>query len=115
MSFITVELPTPLFDRLAEEATVSGQTPGAFLVELLILRYGLTHLLHHSGANGTSPQSQKSAVQILGEAGMIVPLGERLRRLIVPDVTLEELYELGEQIEGPSLSEILDEHRGPKG
>jgi len=57
---------------------------------------------------------QTDARAILAAAGMIVPLSERLKELIIADVTLDEVQEILAEAGGPSLTEILDEHRGPK-
>ena len=57
----------------------------------------------------------KTVREYLEEAGMVVDLGDELRSLIIPGVTLEEVQQILADAAGPSLTEILDEHRGPKG
>lgn len=57
----------------------------------------------------------KTTEEILEAAGMLRPLGDTLRAMIVRrDIPLEEVIAHLDAIGGPSLSEIIDEQRGPK-
>ena len=59
--------------------------------------------------------SPKTARQILEEAGMLSSLSDTLRAMIIRrDIPLEEVIARLDAIGGPSLSEIIDEQRGPK-
>ena len=68
-----------------------------------------------AGRRGGTKTTKKTTRQILEEAGQVRPLGDALRALIVRrDIPLEEVRSRLGAIGGPTLSEIIDEHRGPK-
>ncbi len=54
------------------------------------------------------------AHDILQTSGRVRPLGEALRRKIIPGVTLEEVRASLARTGGQPLSEIVLEQRGPK-
>ena len=59
--------------------------------------------------------SPKTVRQILEEAGMLSSLSDTLRAMIVRrDIPLEEVRRTVDSWGGPSLSEIIDEQRGPR-
>ena len=73
-------------------------------------------VLSYSTPSETMSSSRPKTVrEYLEEAGMVVGLGDELRSMIIPGVTLEEVQQILADAGGPSLTEILDEHRGPKG
>ena len=63
---------------------------------------------------GRDVPSGKTTREILEAAGRLGSLGEDLRRTLVRDVPLEEVRAALTSAEGPSLSEIVLEQRGPK-
>ena len=56
----------------------------------------------------------QSTAEVLRAAGRIRPLSEALRGRIIPGVTLDEIRSALSEAAGPSLSEIIDEQRGPR-
>lgn len=62
-----------------------------------------------------TPSDPTDVRSILAAAGMIRPLGQSLLELIDDNVpTLDEVIEILSNTDGPSLTEILDAHRGPR-
>jgi len=57
----------------------------------------------------------KTARDVLQAKGRVRPLGDTLRRRIIPGVTLDEVRKTLSQAGGPSLSDIILAQRGPKG
>jgi predicted DNA-binding protein len=103
MSRITVELSPEVYDRLAAHAKEKGTTPAEFAKELM-----------EQSLENKAVKPKRTARELLEEAGMVRPLGDELRKLMIPDVTLDEVIEILSSTNGPSLTEILDEQRGPK-
>ena len=64
---------------------------------------------------GNAAKKAKSMREKLYETGFFEPLSDELRSLIIPGVTLEEVQEILASADGPSLTEIPDEQRGPRG
>ena len=50
----------------------------------------------------------------LADAGHLMELSPALQKLIIPAVTLEDVHEIFRTTEGPSLTDIILEQRGPK-
>jgi predicted DNA-binding protein len=103
MSTITVELSPEVYARLARHAKEKGKAPDEYSRELL--------------EKALSPVTypQRSAKEVLKEAGMVVELGDELLQYISDDVpSLDEVVEIFSTTTGPSLTEILEQQRGPK-
>lgn len=59
-------------------------------------------------------EEPKNIRDYLQEAGLVVSMSDSLRQRIVYDVTLDEVIDMLAEAGGPSLSEIVDEQRGPR-
>jgi len=57
----------------------------------------------------------RSAAEILEAAGLLVHMSAALREMIIPDVPLDEVRAAMSTTEGPSLSDIVLQQRGPTG
>jgi hypothetical protein len=55
----------------------------------------------------------KTARDVLQAKGRVRPLGDTLRRRIIPGVTLDQVRKALTQAGGPSLSDIILAQRGP--
>ena len=103
---IVVHLPTESLERLQEWAKRMGTSPEALTQEIV-----------EQALEQQSPQpdsSSKNTREILEAAGLVHPLSPRLRNLIIPGVTLEQVRTAMARAGGPSLSEIIMEQRGPR-
>jgi hypothetical protein len=80
-----------------------------------VIRESLEATLAADPDTAEPTQPVRSAREVLEAAGHLRPLGPTLERMIVPGVTLEEVVDELSRGGGPSLSEIIDEQRGPKG
>jgi plasmid stability protein len=103
MPTMLIHLPTDLYEQLKIQARQAGTTPEALTRELL-----QTALHAHE-----KPQLH-TAREVLQSAGRVRPLSDALRRQIIPGVTLEEVRQALSQAVGPTLSEIIQDQRGPK-
>lgn len=101
MNTITIDLSTETYERLKEQARKTGQAPEAFSRHLIELAL--------QPQEPPSPQTVREALHASGRAR---PLSETLRRKIVPGITLDEVRTILTQASGPSLTEIIEEHRG---
>lgn len=104
MSTITLNIDPELYAQISAEAEARGQAMEEYSRELF-----------ESAFEKRRKSSKETARELLEAAGMLRPLGDDLRKLIISDVTLDEIVDLMSKSGGPSLGEILDEHRGPKG
>ena len=104
MSVITIELSPKNYQTLAEHARNMGKKIEVLSRELLEEAL-------------TSPETDrpKTVREVLQAKGRVRPLGDTLRRKIIPGVTLDEVRKALSQAGGPSLSEIILAQRGPKG
>ena len=59
-------------------------------------------------------KNDRTASDYLQKAGLVVTMSDSLRQRIRYDVTLDEVVDILAEASGPSLSEIVDEQRGPK-
>ena len=100
MNTITIDLSTETYQRLKEQARKTGQAPEAFSRHVIELALQ---------SESPSPQTVREALHASGRAR---PLSETLRRKIVPGITLDEVRAILTQASGPSLTEIIEEHRG---
>jgi hypothetical protein len=105
MSTLAIELPPETYQRLQERARQAGKPAESLIRELVekALR-----------EEGMGKEPAKGAREILEASGRARPLSEALRRRIIPGVTLEEVRSALSRAGGPSLSELVLEHRGPK-
>ena len=103
MSAIVIDVPPETYKRLEQQARRAGKAPEAFTRELV-----------ESALEAWAETQPKTAREVLEALGRIRPLGETLRRKIIPGVTLDEVRVALTQAAGPSLSEIVLEQRGPR-
>ena len=103
MSSITIDLPLETYKRLEAQARKSGQDPATLSRELLEL-----------ALRDCDTVQARTAREVLQTAGRVRPLSPTLRDRIIPAVTLEEVRTILKQASGPSLSEIIEEQRGPR-
>jgi plasmid stability protein len=99
---IVLDLPEEMYRRLEDQARRAGKPPETFTREIL------------ESALQSQERQPKTTREILEVAGRVRPLSETLRRRIIPGVTLDEVRLAMQQVESPSLSEIVLEQRGPK-
>lgn len=102
METLTVRLSSEAYQALRERASKEGKSiedlTGEMLEKAVV-----------KGVNGMA-----GAREILEAAGRVRPLGSALRQRIIAGVSLEQVRRSLAQVEGPSLSEIILEQRGPK-
>jgi predicted transcriptional regulator len=105
MTTMTIELKPETYARIAKQAKEQGRTP----VEL-------TQELVENSVETETATPAKTARELLEEAGMLRPLGDELKSMIGDSPpSLDEVIEILSNAGGPSLGEILDQQRGPKG
>jgi hypothetical protein len=104
MKTVVLNLDPKLYEQVSAEAKARGQAMEEYSRELF-----------ESAFENRRKSSKQTARELLEAAGMLRPLGDELRKLITSDVSLDEIVEETSKAGGPSLSEILDEQRGPKG
>ena len=103
MGAIRIDIPQETLKRLEEQASRAGKAPDVFTRELV------------EAALETREQTQpRTAREVLQTAGRTRALSETLRRRIIPGVSLDEVRAAMNEAAGPSLSDIILEHRGPK-
>ncbi len=103
MSSITIDLPLETYKRLEARARKTGQDPAT-----------LSRALLESALQDCETTQSGTARDVLQAAGRVRPLSATLRDRIIPAVTLEEVRTILKQAGGPSLSEIIEEQRGPR-
>jgi hypothetical protein len=104
MSTIVLNIDPELYKQISAEAKARGQAMEEYSRELF-----------ESAFEKRRKSSKETARELLEAAGMLRPLGDELRKLITSDVPLDEIVEEVSKAGGPTLTEILQEHRGPKG
>ena len=136
MNTLVVEISPEVYETLSIQARVHGKTTpeySRYLLETAIRRTAenlsseqattdvvrdtdVAYAVVSSVPTETLPVSRrKTAREILEEAGMVRLLGDELTSLIGDDIpSLEEIIDALSVAGGPSLTEILDEQRGPK-
>ena len=103
MPTMTIEMPSETYRRLQEQARRAGKAPEVLGRELL------------EAALRAQEQPRPGTVrEVLQATGRIRPLSDALRAKIIPGVTLEEVRAALSRAAGPSLSELVQEQRGPK-
>ncbi|MBI3959149.1 MAG: hypothetical protein HY328_10090 [Chloroflexi bacterium] len=108
MNTLVITVADNTLHNLEQQAHSAGKSSAQIAAELIEDVFGST-------VNGKEAENTKTIRDRLYETGLFEPLGDELRSLIIPGVTLAEVREILSSVEGPSLSEILDEHRGPRG
>jgi hypothetical protein len=103
MNPIEIDLPTETRQRLETQARLRGKTVSELSLELI-----------ESGLRSCVESKPQTTKEILESMGQLSSLSEELRNMIIPGVTLEEVRAALTAAGGPSLSEIIDEQRGPK-
>jgi hypothetical protein len=93
MHTITIDLPSAMYKRLAEQARQAGQSLEVLSRELLEV-----------ALQGREAAPARTAREILHAAGRIRPLSTALHSKIIPGVTLEEVRTILTQAAGPALS-----------
>jgi hypothetical protein len=100
---MVIDIPAEVYQQLEAQAYQAGTTLEAFTRELLEAAVH-TH---------EKPQA-RTAREVLQAVGRVRPLSDALRRQIIPGVSLDEVRAVLTHAAGPSLSEIIQEQRGPK-
>ena len=103
MGTIVIDLPPETYERLEEQARRAGQAPETLSRELLEAALQMRE--------AASPRTAREVLQAAGRARSLSPT---LRSKILPGVTLDEVRQILAQAAGPSLSDLIREHRGPK-
>lgn len=103
METLRIELSDAAYGELRRQAERAGKAPEALSREIL-----------EEALHGPRP-GQLTAREILRQAGLLTELSPDLRARIIPGVTLDEVRESLTSAGGPSLSEIIQQQRGPKG
>jgi hypothetical protein len=123
---VVIELSPTTYQQLRQRAAQCGQAPESLASELLEAALQATQGQPPPEAVGASSAERqavtdsassppvRSTREILRASGMLSELSPYLRSKIIPGVTLEEVREALTRAEGPSLSEIILEQRGPK-
>ena len=114
MTALTLQLPPELYERLRAEAQRRGKAPEgmaeAWLAERLVeeLRQARTEKLE-------ARETRQKVREALRARGILVePTPAELESAKTVRVTLEEVRALLDETDGPPLSEIIIEQRGPK-
>ena len=103
MSTVTIDISPETYEQLAAQARKAGKAPEALGRELL-----------ENALRVDREDSSETVREVLRKAGLVRPLGESLRRKIIPGVSLDEIRQTLTPANGPSLSEIVLAQRGPK-
>ena len=105
METVVLHLSRQSYKDLQEQAHRAGKPVEVFTRDIL------EDALQQTGTQSPA----KTTREILEAGGRLRPLGEHLKRRIIPGVTLEEVRETLKRSGGPSLSELILEQRGPRG
>ena len=103
MDILTLELPKDLLALLQKRAVEKGEEPQRVVLEIL--------------QKELAPEAKRKRERVrqkLREAGRIRPLGDELRKMIIPDVKHEDVEGAFARAGGKPLSQIVIEQRGPK-
>lgn len=103
MSTIVINVPQETYRRLQEEARKAGKAPEVLTRELLEM-----------SLQAREEAQQRTTRGVLQASGRVRPLGETLRRKIIPGVTLDEVRASLTKAGGSPLSEIVLTQRGAK-
>jgi hypothetical protein len=103
MSTITIDISSETYKKLVEQSRNTGKKIEVLSSELL-----------EDALKSCETARPKTAREILQAKGRVRPLGDTLRRRIIPGVTLDEVRKALTQAGGPSLSDIILSQRGPK-
>jgi hypothetical protein len=108
METLTVELPTEVYQSLQKQAAEKG-----LKVETVAIEAIETWLLLPSEPERRRIKRERIR-QKLQDAGLIRPLSDQLRKMIIPDVKHKDVEAAFARAEGKPLSQIVIEQRGPK-
>lgn len=108
MNTLVIAVADDTLRNLEEKAHSAGKSSAQIASDLIEDMFGLE-------VTSSMAKKAKSMRERLYETGFFEPMSDELRSLIIPGVTLEEVQEILASAGGPSLTEILDEHRGPRG
>ena len=103
MSTLTLDIPSAVHEKLAEQAHHTGKRIEVLGSELL-----------ESALQAVEISQKKSIRDVLKTRGRIRSLGDKLNHKIIPGVTLEEVRNVLKRTDEPSLSQTILEQRGPK-
>lgn len=113
MNTLVIAVADDTLRNLEQKARSAGKSSAQIVTDLVEDAFGST-------ANGGYHQSDllveesKNIRDYLREAGLVTTMSDSLRQRIRYDVTLDEVVNILAEAGGPSLSDIVDEQRGPK-
>jgi hypothetical protein len=102
MTTLHLSLSEATYERLRRRADRLGKEPEQVAKELV------------EASLGDEKAGPRASREIFEAAGLLVPLSDELRKMIIPGVTLEEVQAAYGSMPGPSLSDIVIEQRGPQ-
>ena len=103
MSTLTINLSPEAYERLEEQARQAGQAPETLSRELL-----------ETALRMRETAKPRTTREVLHTAGRTRSLSPTLRSRIIPGVTLDEVRQILAQAAGPTLGDVIREHRGPR-
>jgi len=103
MSTLTIDLSPETYQRLEEQARRAGQAPETLSREILETALEMRET--------AKPRTTREVLQTVGSTRSLSPT---LRSRIIPGVTLDEVRQILAQAAGPTLGDVIREHRGPK-
>ena len=103
MPTMVIDIPAETYKQLEVQAHQAGTTLEAF-----------TRALLETAVHAHEKPQARTAREVLQAAGRVRPLSDALRRQIIPGVSLDEVRAALSHAAGPSLSELIQEQRGPK-
>ncbi len=113
MNTLVITVADNTLHNLEQKAQSAGKSSAQIAADLIEDVFGL------EGNGGyqhfdVDREEQRTIRECLQEAGLAVTMSDSLRRHIRYDVTLDEVVAILAEAGRPSLSEIVDEQRGPK-
>lgn len=103
MSTLTIDLSPETYQRLEEQARRTGQAPETLSREILETALEMRETAR--------PRTTREVLQTVASTRSLSPT---LRSRIIPGVTLDEVRQILAQAAGPTLGDVIREHRGPK-
>lgn len=112
---IAAEVIEDVFGNVVNGPALYSEKSEPEIVRERLRQAGLLSVPDPPSADVPASSEPADVRSILAAAGMLRPLGDDLLALIDDDIpSLEEVIETLSSIPGPSLTEILDQHRGPR-
>jgi hypothetical protein len=99
---MVIDIPVEIYKQIEAQARQAGTTPEA-----------LTRKLLQTALDAHEKPRPQTAREVLQAAGRVCPLSDTLRRQIIPGVTLDEVRQALSAAAGPTLSDVIQEQRGP--